>query len=210
MKVLAVFNSKGGSGKSTLSMHLAVAAAEHMRVAILDLDAEGAETSSVWSKARDAVAPHVEASNAARLVADIGRMQKAGADLIVLDCPPSITAESAFFVSHADFVVVPVQPKMPDVAACYKAIRIVRSQNKPFAYVLNRCPPPPSIEVEQAMEGLSESGELCPVLIGDRIAFSRALASGNAVTEFQSGKAGDEARAACDWILNKLGVNHAS
>lgn len=211
MKVLAVFNSKGGSGKSTISLHLAVAAAKNLRVALFDLDiGEGSETSSIWGRARgEASAPHVQPSKATTLKDDLERMRKAGADLVILDCPPTITAESAFFVSHADFVVVPVQPTMPDVAACHKAVRVVNSQGKKFAYVMNSCPPV-SPELRDAQEGLAKSGEVCPITIGDRIAYSRALASGLAVTEFPAGKASEEAAAACEWILNKLGVTDAS
>lgn len=206
MKTIALFNSKGGSGKSTLSIHLAVAAAESMRVGILDLDCDNSETSSIWSDAREeGLPPHVRRSSAGSLENDLKEMQEAGADLVILDCPPSITAYSSFFVQKSDFVVVPVQPKMPDVAACHKAIRIVRSQGKPFVYILNRCPPIESAEVVSSIEGLSQSGELCPVLIGDRIAFARALESGVAVTEYSSGTAGKEAAEACAWILKKIG-----
>lgn len=213
MKVLAVFNSKGGSGKSTISIHLAVAAAHNHRVALFDLDVEdGSETTTVWGAARgDSPAPHVQQSRATTLETDLEVMRRSGADLVILDCPPTITAQSAFFISKADFVVVPVQPTMPDVAACHKAVRVINSQNKPFAYLLNSCPPA-SPELRQAQEGLAQTGELCPVMIGDRVAFFRALADGLAVTEVAAGKATEEAEAACSWILNKVGIgeNHAS
>lgn len=206
MKVLAVFNSKGGSGKSTIAMHIAVAAAEQLRVAILDVDPNA--TTTEWGRARESDTPHVEQSSAFKLKADIERMRTAGADLVVLDCPPSITAESAFLVSCADFVVVPVQPTMPDVAGCFKATKIIDAQKKPYAFILNRCPPP-SIETQQAEEGLSQSGPLCPISIGDRIAFSRALASGVAVTEMmRKGKAFDETMAVSAWILEKIGATN--
>lgn len=207
MKTIALFNSKGGAGKSTLSIHLAVSAAEHMLVGILDLDSAGSETASLWSRTRDqGLPPRVKGSAAQTLKADLAEMKAVGAELVILDCPPSVTVESALFVAHADFVVIPVQPTMPDVGASHKAVRIVQSQGKPFAFVLNSCPPS-SPETQEAIEGLSQAGELCPILIGDRIAFSRALKTGNAVTEMaRSGKAYEETVAACNWILSKIGV----
>jgi chromosome partitioning protein len=206
MHILCVFNSKGGVGKSTTCIHVGTAAAASMRVGILDLDAEGSETVSIWSKARgEAIPPRVKSSSVLRLATDIEEMRKAGADLLILDCPPANTAAAASFVEAADFIVIPLQPTMPDVAACHKATRIVKAAGKPFAYLLNCCPPS-SVETQEAIEAVSGAGEICPVIIGDRIAFSRALKSGSAVTEImQSGKAYDEATAACKWILEKIG-----
>jgi chromosome partitioning protein len=212
MHILCVFNSKGGVGKSTTCIHVGTAAAATMRVGILDLDTdEGAETVTVWSRARGTdVPPRVKPSSVMRLAADIEEMRLAGADLLILDCPPANTAASASFVEVADFVVIPVKPAMPDMAACYKATRIVKAAGKPFAYLLNCCLPA-SIETQEAIEALQGAGEICPTLIGDRIAFSRALKSGNAVTEIaQSGKAFDEATAACEWILARIGAAHGN
>lgn len=206
MKVLAVFNSKGGSGKSTIAMHVAVAAAETLNVVILDADINA--TTTAWRQARNVEKPAVEATSATNLRADIARMRKAGVDLVVLDCPPSITASSSLIVAQSDFVLVPVQPTMPDIAGCFNATRIIDSQSKPYAFIMNRCPPP-SKEVRDTLDALGQSGEVCPVLIGDRIAFSRALASGLAVTEYEmTGKANAEIVDACAWILNRIGASN--
>ena len=60
-------------------------------------------------------------------------------------------------------------------------------------------------EVAQAIEALSNWGEVCPVIIGDRRSFSRALASGQSVIEFEAGSvAAKEAADACIWILSKI------
>lgn len=207
LHILCVFNSKGGVGKSTTCIHVGTAAAASMRVGILDLDSEGSETVSIWSKTRGAgIPPWVKASSVTRMADDLREMREAGADLVILDCPPANTAASAAFVNAADFVVIPLQPTMPDVAACHKATRIVKAAGKPFAYLLNCCPPA-SVETQEAMAAVSGAGEICPVIIGDRIAFSRALKSGSAVTEIaQTGKAFEEATAACKWILDKIGA----
>lgn len=204
MKVLAFFNSKGGSGKSTLAMHLAVAAAERLRVVILDADPNG--TTTTWSGAREAEAPAVQQTDSTKLKAHLATLKQQGVELIVLDCPPSITADSSILVSCADCVIVPVQPTMPDVAGCFNATRIIDAQGKPYFFILSRCPPP-SPETRESLEALSSAREVCPVLIGDRIAFSRALKMGLAVTEYgKDSKAHAEAVQACNWILDKIGV----
>lgn len=207
MHILCVFNSKGGVGKSTTSIHVGTAAAATMKVGILDLDSEeGSETTSTWGKARGkGVPPFVKASSVTRMHADIEELRKAGAELVILDCPPSTTAASATFVSLADFVVIPVQPFMPDMVAYTKATRIVKAAGKRFAYLLNSCPNV-SEETELAEKALAANGEICPIKIYRRISFSRALSHGLAVTEFhKSGKAFTEAKQACKWILKKIG-----
>lgn len=202
MKTIAFFNSKGGAGKSTLAVHLGVVAAYERPTALLDADPQG--TLRAWGGARTLEAPAVLPVSAANLGTELGSLAKQGVALSVLDCPPYITAESSRLVDLSDFVVVPVQPTMPDIAGCNHAVEIIRASGKPFAFVLNRAPAR-APEVAQAIEALSQWGEVCPIVIGDRRSFSRALASGQSVTEFESGSAASkEAAEACAWILSKI------
>lgn len=209
MKVMAVFNTKGGSGKSTISMHVGVAASESINAVILDADPN--KSSATWGKTRKTATPLVKETSSARLTAEIEALRGQGVDLVILDCPPSINADTVSLVAAADFVVVPVQPTILDVAGCYNATKMITSQQKPFVYVVSRCPTP-SQDTRDAIAALEKSGEVCPVVISDRIAFSRALAYGLAVTEYEkSGKAYDEAMQWCNWILRKIGVEqHAT
>lgn len=201
MKTIAFFNSKGGAGKSTLAVHLGVAAAYNRRVVLLDADPQG--TLRAWGEVRELDAPAVMPVSAASLASDLAMLEREGVELVVVDCPPYITAESSKLVELSDFVVVPVQPTMPDIAGCNHAVGIIESTGKPFAFIINRAPSR-APEVVQAQDALSQWGEVCPVVIGDRRPFSRALASGQSVTEFETGSvASQEAASACDWILAK-------
>lgn len=202
MKKIAFFNSKGGAGKSTLAVHVGVAAAYERRTALLDADPQG--TLRAWSGVREYSSPTVLTVSAANLASELAALKGQGVELAILDCPPYITAESAQLVAQCDFVVVPVQPTMPDIAGCNHAVQIIRSTGKPFAFVLNRAPAR-APEVAQALEALSQWGEVCPIIIGDRRSFSRALASGQSVVEFDGDSAaGKEAADACAWILSKI------
>jgi chromosome partitioning protein len=202
MRTIAFFNSKGGAGKSTLAVHLGVAAAYERTTALLDADPQG--TLKAWSVARELESPTVLAVSAISLAGDIVKLKEQGVELCVVDCPPYITAESAKLVELCDFVIVPVQPTMPDIAGCNHAVAIIKSTGKPFAFVINRAPSR-APEVAQAIEALSQWGEVCPFIIGDRRSFSRALASGQSVMEFEDGSAASkEAADACAWILSKI------
>lgn len=202
MKKIAFFNSKGGAGKSTLAVHVGVAAAYERRTVLLDADPQG--TLRAWSGVREHSSPAVLTVSAANLASELAVLERQGVELAILDCPPYITAESAQLVAQCDFVVVPVQPTMPDIAGCNHAVQIIRSTGKPFAFVLNRAPAR-APEVAQALEALSQWGEVCPIIIGDRRSFSRALASGQSVVEFDGDSvAGKEVADACAWVLSKI------
>jgi chromosome partitioning protein len=202
MKTIAFFNSKGGAGKSTLAVHVGVAAAYERRTALLDADPQG--TLRAWGSVREHSSPAVLSVSAANLASELANLEKQGVELVIIDCPPYITAESNRLVEQSDFVVVPVQPTMPDIAGCNHAVQIIRSTGKPFAFVLNRAPAR-APEVAQALDALAQWGEVCPVIIGDRRSFSRALASGQSVIEFDGDSpAGKEAAEACAWILSKI------
>jgi chromosome partitioning protein len=208
MRVLAVFNTKGGSGKSTLSMHVGVAAAETLNTVILDADPN--KSSVNWGKTRATEVPAVKETSSARLLGELEFLKNSGVDLVILDCPPSINADTALLVSAADFVMVPVQPTILDVAGCYNATKMITAQKKPFAYIVSRCPTP-SQDTRDAITALEKSGEVCPTIISDRIAFSRALAYGLAVTEYEkTGKAYEEAMQSCKWILEKIGAENGA
>lgn len=202
MKTIAFFNSKGGAGKSTLAVHLGVAAAYERPTALLDADPQG--TLRAWAAARTLDAPTVIAVSAANLAEQLAMLASRGVALCVIDCPPHITAESAKLVELCDFVVVPAQPTMPDIAGCAYAVEIIKASGKPFCFVVNRAPAR-APEVAQAIDALANWGEVCPFIIGDRRSFSRALASGQAVNEFDGDTpASKEAADACAWILSKI------
>lgn len=202
MKTIAFFNSKGGAGKSTLAVHAGVCAAYDQATALLDADPQG--TLQTWAGKRSLDAPAVMAVTAGNLAAQLAKLKSRGVALAVIDCPPYITAESSLLVRDADFVVVPVQPLMPDLEGCKKAVEIIQSTGRPFAFVINRAPSR-APEIAQAQEELAALGEVCPIIIGDRRSFYRALASGQSVAEFDSSSAASsEAAALYAWILSKI------
>lgn len=201
MRVLGIFNSKGGSGKSTVSVHVGVAAAFDCRVALLDADPQG--TLRTWGGVRTETSPAVISVTADSLQNELRKLEREGVELVLVDCPPYITAESSRLVSLCDFIVVPVQPTMPDVSGCMHAIKIIQASGKPFVFVVNRARSRVP-ETQEAVDALQKWAPVCDSMFGDRVAFSRALASGLSVTEFSAkSEAGREAAKVSEWILSK-------
>ena len=87
MRVIAIVAQKGGTGKTTLTVSLAVAAMQAGRsVVIVDLDPQA--TTSKWSDRREAESPAVVSAQPARLSLVLQAAGKAGADLVFIDTPP--------------------------------------------------------------------------------------------------------------------------
>ena len=104
-----------------------------------------------------------------------------------------------------DLVLIPCRPTAFDLAAAGSAVQIVRAAGVRAAFVLSACPfrAPEIVETRHVLETFGFP--IAPAVITDRRAFARAVATGRAVTEFESeGKAAEEIRALWTWIKEQL------
>jgi chromosome partitioning protein len=204
VKTIAVFSQKGGGGKSTIAIHVSVVAGAHQKTALIDADPQG--TSRAWANGREKESPAIVEGSPANIVQLLNSAEASGYELAIIDCPPHVAASAAVLVSAADLVVVPVQPSFPDLAALGQALAVIEAAGKPFVFVLNRTRHRAK-ESTAAMRKLEEVGKVCPTFFSDRVAFSRALISGLAVTEFTSDlddKAAAEAVAVYEWLMEQM------
>jgi chromosome partitioning protein len=211
MKVLAVLSQKGGVGKTTLATCLAVAAEQAgQSVAIIDIDPQA--TASFWKDVREQETPAVISVQPIRLAAMIKACADAGTELVIIDgaaIARDVTFEAA---KRADFVIVPTRTAVFDTMSMTHTLDVVREQGKPCAVVLTFVPPRGQ-ETADAIEAIAQLGApVCPVTIGNRKAFFRAQASGQAVQEFEpGGAAADEIARLFEYTRIALydeGANH--
>jgi len=205
MRTICLLAQKGGTGKTTLCLHLAVLAHELGRNAvILDIDPQGSSTA--WRRRRQSDRPEVVRCQAQDLSARLSELEQQGRDLVLLDTAPHSSHEAATAVTLADLVLIASRPAILDLEAIGESVKIVKRQQAHAAVVLNACPPPhvfgETAIVREAREALAAYGlPVSPVSVSQRAAFSHALIDGHAVTEFESrGKAAAEIRRLWDWI----------
>src|SRR3546814_1227147 len=93
MRVLALSSQKGGSGKTTLSGHLAVQAqlAGYGPVCLIDIDPQGSLAD--WWNERESEMPAFAQTTVARLGADLESLRQQGFKLAVIDTPPALTID---------------------------------------------------------------------------------------------------------------------
>ena len=143
MKTIVVANQKGGSGKSTITVHLAAAAekAGDGPVVISDTDPQG--TAADWFNQRKKAGidtPRYSAL-ADRSVGQGSCPQRGRRLLSLLDTAPSIGAVNADLFALADLILIPLNPTPADLRALVKGLPLIRQSGKSFQFVLTRVRP---------------------------------------------------------------------
>lgn len=205
MRTICLLAQKGGTGKTTLCLHLAVLENDLGRdAAILDIDPQA--SSSAWQRRRQADRPEVLRCDAKDLAPELKRLESQGRDLALIDTAPHSSQDAASAAALADLVLIASRPAILDLEAIGESVKIVKRQGARAAVVLNACPPPhifgETAIVREAREALAVYGlPVSPVSISQRAAFSHALIDGHAVTEYEAkGKAAAEIRNLWEWI----------
>lgn len=204
MKVVALVTQKGGTGKSSLAVSLAVAAQERgLKVYIVDLDPQG--TAKNWYERREAETPEVATIDASRVTAAMASLSSQGYDLAVIDTPGVDMPATTAAMQVADLCLIPSRPSVADIEATRPTVRSLSKLGKAFSFVLNQTPPGRSIRTSDAYRVLQLSGAVAGTSLAMRTDHLDAMAMGLGVTERDpSGKAASEIRELLQWVLIRL------
>jgi chromosome partitioning protein len=187
-RVLALLSQKGGSGKTTLATHLAVAFAGNRRVVLVDTDPQ--RSAAAWWRAREAKTPELVEAKAEAITGTLRSIRAAGAGLIIIDSMPSVQSDVGSIARAADFVLIPCRPSILDLRAVGGTVDLVKAGRVAAAIVLNAVPAArgvgeASVTVE-ARKALAQYGlPVLSVAIGQRAVLAHALAAGLAVEEYE-------------------------
>ena len=202
-RVIAFVTQKGGSGKTTLAVNLAVAAGEAgARVLILDLDLQAA--AEAWYQDREAETPRLVRADAADLPRALELARRQGFGHVLIDTPGRDEPAVAAAIRAADFCVIPCRPTPADMKATPATAATVRRLDKPAAFVLAQTPPR-GFRIREAEVGLGMLGPVAPVGVVARNAFQDAHGRGLGITEYEpDGKAAQEIRELWAWLARKV------
>lgn len=186
MYTIVAASQKGGSGKTTLSGHLAVEAvrAGAGEIALIDTDPQG--SLAHWWNARQAPAPHFVKAGLPDLENALAGLERAGVKIAVIDTPPAITQSISRVVAHADLVLVPTRPSPHDLRAVGATVDIAERHGKPLIFVINAATARARITGESAV-ALSQHGMVAPVTIHHRVDFAASMIDGRTVGEVVPG-----------------------
>lgn len=210
MKIIAIIGQKGGTGKTTTTLGLAVAAVNAgYSTAVLDLDPQ--TNAANWKDRREAANPAVESIQPGRLRQTLKAAEENGADYVFIDTPGKSDTAAIEAARVADLVLIPVRPQIFDLETLWAVRDALRVAGSPSAHVvLNGIHPTATRSPEQQRQVIAEAFGLpvAPVHLSHRSAYAEAPATGKAPQELEPfGKASAELTALFDFVETTLKAN---
>lgn len=206
MKIISILSQKGGAGKTTIALHLAVAAEQDgWQTAIIDLDPQASAAS--WGDSREAETPAVVSAQASRLTQVIDAARTAGAELVIIDTAPHSESAALAAARVADLILIPCRPAILDLRAIGNTIDLAKMAGKPAAVVLNTVPPRGSLADDASEAVAGYNMPIAPAHLGQRAAFQHALTAGLTAQEYEpGGKAAEEIAQLYMWTCEQVGM----
>ena len=214
MRTVAVVALKGGSGKTTVATHLALAA--HLRGApVLVADIDPQHSAHDLLDARSEPGPACVTTTGPKLLAAqlaAGGLQK---DLLVIDTAAGAVEDLGEAIVLADLVVMVVRPTLLAIAGLARTLSIVRRLGKPSTVVVNQAPTAregaEAPVVRRALRALEYmQAPLAPAILRSRTIYQVALERGRSVEETSDKSAAREVAALWDFVEAQLAQGRAA
>jgi chromosome partitioning protein len=202
VKKIALIAQKGGVGKTTVAVNLAVAAGA--KAALFDLDPQ--ESAVIWADRRKAEAPHVEFLTERRLPDGLKAAEQQGFTLAIIDTPPAAGPQAFTAAQAADLVLIPCRPSLVDLDAIRRTAQLIKSAGITAYVVFNAAPPGATTLLEDARAIVEATGlAVAPVILRERSAYRAAWPPGKGVSETEPhGKAAGEIAELKKWVFEQL------
>lgn len=208
MRTLAVIALKGGSGKTTVATHMALAA--HLRgldTSVVDTDPQRS-AHDILSARSDPGPDYVTAVGRNVLAAQFGALGQ-GKDLLVVDTPAGDVETVSEALVVADHALMVVRPTLIDLSGLARTLAIVRRLGKPSTVVVNQAPPTrENVEaplVKRALKGLDYmQAPVAPVILRSRSIYQTALERGRSVEEMLDRSAAREVAELWDFVNSRI------
>ncbi len=206
---IAILNQKGGSGKTTVAIHLAHGLSlNNYSVLLVDSDPQG--SCRDWAAARDKEAPFTIIGLDRPIIHEQIPNLAANYDFVIIDGAPRVSALTRSAIMASDLILIPIQPSPLDIWAAHEVIELIKEASiyRPTiaaAFLVNRKISNTTIgrEVKEVLGDYD-----IPILettIHQRVSFAEALNSGNTVLETSPKTlAAKEIYSLCSEIISSL------
>ena len=204
MYTIAIISQKGGTGKTTLAINLAVASELAGKPAvIIDLDPQASAKS--WHDNRKEKSPTVISAQASRLAELMETAKTHGAALVIIDTAPHSETASLAAARAADLILIPCRPGILDIRAIATSADLAALSKTPAMAVLTACPYRGTLP-EEATAAIKTYGlPVAPVRITHRSAFIHSLTASQAVLEYErQGRGAEEIKQLYKFTLSQL------
>ena len=208
-KVITISQQKGGTGKTTLAVHLALAFIEYhnLKVAIIDTDPQG--SLGKWFMIR--TEKKVSNENLTFKTASLWGAQyesktlKNDHDIVIIDTPPKIESDARPSIEAADLVIIPMAASHVDFWATGAIVDIAKKANKKILVQINRSSQRSKLikKTKDFIKSLHLSST--KTIIGNRQIYTSSMGEGKTAVEKQKkGNAVEEIKNLSEQILSEL------
>jgi chromosome partitioning protein len=205
MQTIALIAQKGGTGKTTLALAIAVAAEQAgLDTLIVDLDPQA--TACNWGDRRPADSPLVIDAQPARMAQALERARGGGISLAVIDTPARSEQAALAAAKLADLIIIPCRPQIYDLETIMNTRELIALAGNKSALVVLNAIPARGDRQDQARKAIEAMDlPVCPVTLGSRAAFGDAGTLGQTALEYDPrGKAAEEIRQLYKYISRLL------
>ena len=208
-KVITISQQKGGTGKTTLAVHLALAFIKYhnLKVAIIDTDPQG--SLGKWFMIR--TEKKLSNENLTFKTASLWGAQyesktlKKDHDIVIIDTPPKIESDARPSIESADLVLIPVAASHVDFWATGAIVEIAKKANKKILIQINRSSQRSKLisKTNEFIKSLNLSAT--KTIIGNRQIFAASMGEGKTAVEKQKkGNAVEEIKQLSEQILSEI------
>ena len=186
-KIITVAQQKGGSGKTTVSVGLAMAAAESgLDVALIDSDPQG--SLGRWFMARHeagrADGLSFSTASAWGIAFECDKL-KSDHDLVIVDTPPKVDADLRPAFRASDLILVPVAASQVDLWATESVLELASREDKPVMVVLNRAKGGTRLADEIGKQLVDLDCLRAKTVLANRVIYAESLGLGKSVGEMK-------------------------
>ena len=208
-KVITIAQQKGGTGKTTLAVNLALAFIKYhnLKVAIIDTDPQG--SLGKWFMIRSE--KKISNQNLTFKTASLwgaqyeSKILKQDHDIVIIDTPPKIESDARPAIEAANLVLIPVAPSPVDFWATESIIEIAKKAKRKILIQINRANHRSKLISKTHYYIRSINVAATKTLIGHRQIFVASMGEGKTVVEKQRrSKAVEEIRNISEQILLEL------
>ena len=208
-KVITISQQKGGTGKTTLAVHLAMAFIKYhnLKVAIIDTDPQG--SLGKWFMIR--TEKKISNENLTFKTASLWGAQyesktlKNDHDIVIIDTPPKIESDARPSIEAADLVLIPMAASHVDFWATGAIVEIAKKANKKILAQINRSSQRSKL-IDKTKDFIKSLDlQSTDTIIGNRQIYTSSMGEGKTAVEKQrKGNAVDEIKKLSGQILNQL------